>query len=407
MPTRAISPRSLPRCPMRCGARFATSLATWTCAGRGPRRIWICATLDSVPRSRTLPRRCTVSPRMSSKAKTSGNTVEHAGSLGPGSGRWPSSLWSAVVFGAFAVVQRNRARTATAEAVLQRDRAEHEVLVAESQALLGSNRQLATLLALEADHRQPGADTRDALMNAVLAEPLLQRTFATTAPVGDMAALAVHRVAILSNNRGTKLNRNVLQVWDWQTGRRLTWADAPLGDNATGPQDISATAERAGRRGHYPRRHDPALLGPHARSRGSALPQWTREVPQLRVRFDQPQWRIPRRLGRRTGVGRAVCGPVGQRLFPGRRPLGTGPVPRRHSHPSQHCCVQFGRERDRDRFPDPDRQRSRRQRRCQRPDSVQLRSRSHNWDRARLDTSPRRRGPRVRRCERRGELRPR
>jgi hypothetical protein len=147
-----------------------------------------------------------------------------------------------VVFGAFAVVQRNHARTATSEAVAQRDLAQRELLVAESQALLGSNRQLATLLAIEADKHKPGADTRDALMNAVLAQPLLQRTFAATTPVGDMAALAGHRVAILSNNRGTTRNRNILQVWDWQTGRRQPWPDAPLGDSTTGPKEISATA---------------------------------------------------------------------------------------------------------------------------------------------------------------------
>ena len=149
----------------------------------------------------------------------------------------------AVVFGVFAVLQRNHAQKATSEAVVQRDRAEHELLVAESQALLGSNRQLGTLLAIEAEKRKPGADTRDALMNAVLAEPLLQRTLATTTPVGDMAALAGHRVAIVNRNRGTTRNRNVLQVWDWQTGGRQPWRDAPLGDDTTGPQDISATAD--------------------------------------------------------------------------------------------------------------------------------------------------------------------
>jgi WD40 repeat protein len=148
-----------------------------------------------------------------------------------------------LVFGVFAVVQRNHAQHATSEAVVQRDRAEHELLVAESQALLGSNRQLAALLAIEAENRKPGADTRDALMNAVLAEPLLQRTLAATTPVGDMAALAGHRVAIVNRNRGTTRNRNVLQVWDWQTGRRQTWHDAPLGDDTTGPQNISATAD--------------------------------------------------------------------------------------------------------------------------------------------------------------------
>ena len=101
-----------------------------------------------------------------------------------------------------------------------------ELLVAESQAQLGSNRQLATLLAIEADRRQPSADTRDTLMNAVLAEPLLQRAFGSSAT--DVAALMSDRVVALSTNRGTTLNGNILQVWDWQTGVRQAWHDAPL-----------------------------------------------------------------------------------------------------------------------------------------------------------------------------------
>ena len=61
-----------------------------------------------------------------------------------------------VVVSVFAVAQRNSARAATAVA-------HQELLVSESQGLLSSNRQLATLLAIEADRRQPSADTRDAL----------------------------------------------------------------------------------------------------------------------------------------------------------------------------------------------------------------------------------------------------
>ena len=78
-----------------------------------------------------------------------------------------------VVVSVFALVQRNNARAATAVA-------HQELLVSESQGLLSSNRQLATLLAIEADRRQPSARTRDALIDAVLAEPLLQRAFAST-----------------------------------------------------------------------------------------------------------------------------------------------------------------------------------------------------------------------------------
>ncbi len=140
----------------------------------------------------------------------------------------------AVVFGVFALAQRNNARAATAVS-------HQELLVAESQAQLTSNRQLATLLAIEADRRQPSADTRDALMNAVLAEPRLQRTFGS--PAFDLAPLVGDRVVLVSPNRGTTLNRNILQVWDWQTGVRQTWPNAPLGDATIGPLDMSATAD--------------------------------------------------------------------------------------------------------------------------------------------------------------------
>ncbi len=153
-----------------------------------------------------------------------------------------------VVVSTFAVRQRDRARTATAEAVVQRnlananaDTADHELLVSESQGLLASNRQLATLLAIEADRHRSGADTRDALMNAVLAEPRLQRTFA--GPAADIAPLAGQRVVIVSADRGQAPNRNVLQVWNSATGNREPWRDAPSGDTDLGPIDVASTAD--------------------------------------------------------------------------------------------------------------------------------------------------------------------
>ncbi len=146
-----------------------------------------------------------------------------------------------VVFGAFAVAQRNRANRNASRANTNAATAEHELLVAESQALLGSSRQLATLLAIEADRRQPSGASRDALLNTVLADPRLQRTFG--GPAGNLGALVGHRVAVLSADRGATLNRNVLQVWDWQTGQRQVWRDAPVGDATTGPLDIATTAD--------------------------------------------------------------------------------------------------------------------------------------------------------------------
>jgi len=149
-----------------------------------------------------------------------------------------------VVFGVLAVVQRNRANTDAKRANTDATTAEHALLVAESQALLGSNRQLATLLAIEADRRNPGGDARDALLNAVLAEPELQRTFATVDEYGyDVQPLVGNRVVIAKNATGSVPDRDVLQVWDWQTGLRQAWSDAPPGDATTGPADIATTAD--------------------------------------------------------------------------------------------------------------------------------------------------------------------
>ena len=124
-----------------------------------------------------------------------------------------------LIVSAFAIAQRNRANANAATA-------DHELLVSESRALLDSNRQLATLLAIEADGRRAGADTRDALMNAVLAEPRLQRTFG--GPVIDMALLSGHRIAVVTAD-------HELQVWDWTTGQRDS---TPMDD---GSRSVAAT----------------------------------------------------------------------------------------------------------------------------------------------------------------------
>ncbi len=138
----------------------------------------------------------------------------------------------AVLFGFIALVQRNSARTATAAA-------NERLLVNESEAQLGSNHQLATLLALEADRLAPSATTRDALVNAVVAEPPLQRVFANAAT--SLGALVGHRAIEVSTNRGTTPNRDIVQVWDWQSGRRVPWRDAPLGDADSGPIRLATT----------------------------------------------------------------------------------------------------------------------------------------------------------------------
>jgi WD40 repeat protein len=145
----------------------------------------------------------------------------------------------ALLVSMFAIAQRNSARAATAAA-------HQELLVADSQTQISSNPELATLLAIEADQRSSTTTTRDALLNAILAEPNLQGRFGGEA--GDVAVLDDSRIAsisVVSNVRGTTLNRNVVQVWNWRTGRRQRWSNAPLGDADTGPLDVSSTSDGA------------------------------------------------------------------------------------------------------------------------------------------------------------------
>ena len=142
----------------------------------------------------------------------------------------------ATVVSAFAISQRNSARAATSTA-------HHELLVADSQTQIDSNPELATLLAVEADRRSSTPASRNALINAVLAEPYLQRRFG--GETGDVAVLGDDRIASiaqLGNARGKAPNQDVVQVWDWQTGRRLPWPDAPFGDAEEGPLDVASTA---------------------------------------------------------------------------------------------------------------------------------------------------------------------
>ncbi len=86
-------------------------------------------------------------------------------------------------------------------------------------------------------HRVPPRG--DALVNAVVAEPPLQRVFANAAT--SLGALVGHRAIEVSTNRGTTPNRDIVQVWDWQSGRRVPWRDAPLGDADSGPIRLATT----------------------------------------------------------------------------------------------------------------------------------------------------------------------
>jgi len=140
----------------------------------------------------------------------------------------------AVLFGVVALAQRNSARTATVAT-------DEQLLVNESEVQLGTDRQLATLLALEADRRAPSATANDALVNAVVAEPPLQRVFATAA--SSLGALVGNRAIEVRTIRGATPNRDIVQVWDWQTGRRVPWRAAPLGDADAGPVALATTED--------------------------------------------------------------------------------------------------------------------------------------------------------------------
>jgi hypothetical protein len=47
----------------------------------------------------------------------------------------------------------------------------------------------------------------------------------------------------LGNARGNTPNQNIVQLWNWQTGRRVPWPDAPFGRATEGPLDIASTAD--------------------------------------------------------------------------------------------------------------------------------------------------------------------
>ncbi|HEX5614143.1 MAG TPA: ATP-binding protein [Acidimicrobiia bacterium] len=133
----------------------------------------------------------------------------------------------ALVFGAFAVTQRAKANDNAARAADNAARAEanaatarQQLLITQSQSILPTDRQLAALLAVEADRQAPNADTRDAMLNVVMAEPRIQQTFSSA--TGVLAPISDHRVVVSPDP--TRLD-----VYDWRTGRSVPWpATSPL-----------------------------------------------------------------------------------------------------------------------------------------------------------------------------------
>ena len=207
--------------------------------------------------------------------------------------------------------------------------ARQQLLVSQSQANLASDRQLATLLAIEADRRTPNADTRNALLNAALAEPHLQRGFADGVP--QMGVLAESSDRVPRRDRGTTPNRDVVEVWDWKTGRRRAWHAAPA--RRCRPRTGRAGDHQRGRgpRHRYPRWRDPDVLRPHPRATRGSVPEWARPAsPTFRKsRGDRIQRRRPIVFGLGFQAGRVIGPSPGRRLCTTGRGLGAQPMFRR------------------------------------------------------------------------------
>lgn len=121
----------------------------------------------------------------------------------------------AIVFGALAVTQRSKANDNAARADANAATARQQLLISQSQSTLPTDRQLAALLAVQADRQDPNADTRDAMLNVVMAEPRIQQTFFRA--TGALEPITDHRVVVSPDP--TKR----LEVYDWRTGRQVPW----------------------------------------------------------------------------------------------------------------------------------------------------------------------------------------
>jgi WD40 repeat protein/DNA-binding SARP family transcriptional activator len=122
------------------------------------------------------------------------------------------ALVAALVAGSLAVVQGRRADD---EARAARDatlRADVGRLVAESATLLDGDRYLATGLALEANRLADTSATRDALLNALVAEPRLQATMSA----GDQDYFAA--VYVPPGRLVAARSHDVLDFFDTRTG---------------------------------------------------------------------------------------------------------------------------------------------------------------------------------------------
>ena len=113
----------------------STSHVTSICAGRAPRPSWTCATRCFVARSPNSPRLCTVSPRTSSKARTSVSAdrvrrLDERSAVG-----LVILLIMALAAATFAVAQRNRADEAAGTAREQATEARRPATIANAERL--------------------------------------------------------------------------------------------------------------------------------------------------------------------------------------------------------------------------------------------------------------------------------
>ena len=130
----------------------------------------------------------------------------------------------ALIFGGYAVTQRNRADRQRAHAQRTTASAQVDRALAESPTLLDKNRTLALLLAAQSHRLRPDAASRGALLDAVVGEPRLRFT-ATGGHEG------VFSIASLPGDRLVTMGRTGADVWDVRRHRDI--GSVALGRRAT------------------------------------------------------------------------------------------------------------------------------------------------------------------------------
>ena len=126
----------------------------------------------------------------------------------------------ALIAGLFAFVQRDHASHEARTARAARDTADIARLVAESTALQSEDRFAGTLLALEANRMRDNAQTRGAVLSALVADPRLT----TTLPTGTSPG-----VWIVPSD-GSVLVRSGGELSRWDLGTRARLARFPVAD---------------------------------------------------------------------------------------------------------------------------------------------------------------------------------